>query len=142
MTNHTQQYRLADASDQRRLRELSDRDAEDVADVSGELGLARFLAERGATTNPSLCNALLSSIAKLSIAAERHAVATNELLARPALMGFVREIVAAVCAELQQLPDSELHIENVARRIDTAFVELKNTPEQKPKLLSYEGNRP
>jgi hypothetical protein len=142
MTNHTQQYHLTEEADQKRLAELSDRDAESVSDVSGELGLARFLAERCATTNPGLCNALLSTIAKLSIAAERHAVATSELLARPALRAFVQEMVAAVCDELQQLPDSKLHIENICRRIDAALVAAKNEPEQTPKLLAYEGNRP
>jgi len=142
MSDHTRNYRLAEAADQKRLEELSDRDAESVSDVSGELGLARFLAERCALTNPGLCNAILGNIAKLSIAAERHAVATSELLARPALRAFVQEIVAAVCEELQQLPDSELHIENVCRRIDAALAQTKNEPEEKPKLLCYEGNRP
>jgi len=142
MTSHTQQYRLAEEADQKRLEELSDRDAESVSDVSGELGLARFLAERCATTNPGLCNALLSTIAKLSIAAERHAVATSELLARPALRAFVAEMVAAVCDELNQLPNGETLIENICRRIDAALVSAKNQPEQFPRLLTHEGNRP
>ncbi len=142
MTNHTQQYRFAEEADQKRLEELSDRDAETVSDVSGELGLARFLAERCATTNPSLCNAVLSTIARLSIAAEHHAVATSELLARPALKAFVAEMVAAVCDELNQLPTGEVLIENIAKRIDAAFVQLKNEAEPTPRLLSYEGNRP
>ena len=34
-----QQYRLSGESEQRRLEELSDRDAESVSDVSGEIGL-------------------------------------------------------------------------------------------------------
>jgi hypothetical protein len=140
MTNHAQQYRLAEAADQRRLEELSDRDAESVSDVSDEIGLARFLAERCALTNPALCNAILGTIAKLSVAAQHHAEATSELLARPALRAFVQKVVAAVCEELQQLPDPELHIENVCRRIDAAFAEAKNEPEQAPKLLTYEGN--
>ena len=36
--NHAQQYRLSGAAEQRRLEELSDRDAESVSDVSGEIG--------------------------------------------------------------------------------------------------------
>ncbi len=134
-----QQYRLSGESEQRRLEELSDRDAESVSDVSGEIGLARFLAERCALTNPGLCGALLSVIAKLSVAAERHAEASSQLLARPALRAFVQEVIAAVSEELRQLPDPELHIENVCRRIDHAFVEAKNEPEQ-PKLLTYESH--
>ena len=135
--NHAQHYRLTGAAEQRRLEELSDRDAESVSDVSGEIGLARFLAERCALTTPGLCAAILSVIAKLSIAAERHAEASSQLLARPALRAFVKEVIAAISEELQQLPDPELHIENVCRRIDAAFVEAKNEPEQ-PKLLNYE----
>ena len=142
MTNHTQQYRLATEADQTRLEELSDRDAQNVSDVSGELGLARFLAERCATTNPGLCAAILSVIGKLSIAAERHAVATSELLARPALRAFLQETIAIVCEELQTLPDPELHIDNIARRFDAALAKVKNEPEEAPKLLCYEGNRP
>ena len=135
--NHAQQYRVSGETEQRRLEELSDRDAESVSDVSGEIGLARFLAERCALTTPGLCAAILSVIAKLSIAAERHAEASSQLLARPALRAFVKEVIAAICEELQLLPDPELHIENVCRRIDAAFAEAKNEPEQ-PKLLTYE----
>jgi hypothetical protein len=142
MTNHTQQYRLTEEAEQRRLEELSDRDAESVSDVSGEIGLARLLAERCALTNPALCNAILGNIAKLSVAAQRHAEATSELLARPALRAFVQKVVAAVCDELQQLPNPELHVENVCRRIDAAFTEAKNEPEQTPKLLTYERHAP
>jgi hypothetical protein len=142
MTNHTQQYHLTEESDQKRLAELSNRDAESVSDISSELGLARFLAERCALTNPALCNAILGNIAKLSIAAERHAVATSELLARPALRAFVAEMVAAVCDELNHLPNGEVLIENIAKRIDAAFVQLKNESEQTPRLLTYEANRP
>ncbi|HQI29261.1 MAG TPA: hypothetical protein PLT20_14340 [Sedimentisphaerales bacterium] len=142
MTSHTQQYRLAEEADQKRLEELSDRDAESVGDVRGELGLARFLAEKCALTSPALCNAILGNIAKLSIAAERHAVATSELLARPALRAFVAEVVAAVCDELNQLPNGEALIENIAKRIDAAFVKLKNEPKQTPRLLTYDGNHP
>ena len=138
MSSHAQQYRLSGAAEQQRLEELSDRDAESVSDVSGEIGLARFLAERSAPTNPGLCAAILGVIAKLSVAAEHHAEATSQLLARPALRAFVQEVIAAICEELQQLPDPELHIENVCRRIDTAFVEAKNEPEQ-PKLLTYDA---
>ena len=137
MSTHAQQYRLAGEAEQRRLEELSERDAENVSNVSGEIGLARFLAERCALTNPGLCAAILGVIGKLSIAAERHAEATSQLLARPALRAFVQEVIAAICEELQQLPDPELHIENVCRRIDAAFVEAKNEPEQ-TKLLTYE----
>jgi hypothetical protein len=142
MTNHAKQYRLTEVAGQRRLEELSERDAQSVSDVSGEIGLARFLAERCALTNPALCNAILSTIAKLSAAAQHHARSTSELLARPALRAFVQKVVAAVCEELQQLPDSELHIENVCARIDAAFAEAKNEPEQTPKLLTYERNDP
>ena len=139
MTDHTQQYHLTEEADQRRLDELSDRDAESVSDVSGELGLARFLAERCALTNPGLCNAILGNIAKLSVAAERHAEASSELLARPALRTFMQKVVAAVCDELRQLPDYELHVENVVKRIDAAFAEAKN--EEEPKRLLLEGPR-
>jgi len=138
MTNHAQKYHLTEESQQRRLEELSDRDAESVSDVSGEIGLARFLAERCALTNPGLCNAILANIGKLAIAAQRHAVATSELLARPALRAFVQEVVAAVCDELQQLPDYELHIDNILKRLDAAFAEAKNEPEHMPKLLTVE----
>ena len=97
--NHAQQYRLSDEAAQLRLGELSDRDAESVSDVSGEIGLARFLAERCALTTPGLCAAILSVIAKLSIAAERHAEASSELLARPALRAFVQKVIVAICEE-------------------------------------------
>jgi hypothetical protein len=137
LNNHAKQYRLAEEAEQRRLEELSDRDAESVSDVSGEIGLARYLAERCALTNPGLCNAILGNIAKLSVAAQRHAEASSELLARPALRGFVQKVVAAICDELNQLPDGETHIENICRRIDAAFAEAKNEPEQTPKLLTY-----
>jgi len=140
MTNHAQQYRLAEAAEQRRLEELSERDAENVSDVSGEIGLARFLAERCALANPALCNAILGTIAKLSVAAQRHAQSTSELLARPALRAFVQKVVEVVCDELNQLPDPEFHIENVCRRIDAAFEETRNEPEQAPKLLTVEQN--
>ena len=139
MTPHTKNYRLVAEADQRRLDELSDRDAENVSDLSGELGLARLLAERCALTNPGLCNAILGNIAKLSVAAERHAEASSELLARPALRTFMQKVVAAVCDELRQLPDYELHVENVVKRIDAAFAEAKN--EAEPKRLLLEGPR-
>jgi hypothetical protein len=142
MTNHTQRYRLIEETEQRRLEEISDRDAESVSDVSGEIGLARLLAERCALTNPALCNAILGNIAKLSLAAQRHGEATSELLARPALRAFVEKVIAAICEELRLLPDPELHIENVCRRIDAAFAEAKNDPEQTPKLLTYERQVP
>ena len=138
MTDHSQQYRLVQQEDQERLDELSDRDADSVSDVSGELALARFLAERCALTNPGLCNAILGNIAKLSVAAQRHAVATSELLSRPALRAFMQEIIAVVCEELQQLPDPELHIENVARRFDAAMAKVRNESEQTPPLLTHE----
>jgi hypothetical protein len=139
MTPHTKNYRLVAEADQRRLDELSDRDAENVSDLSGELGLARLLAERCALTNPGLCNAILGNIAMLSVAAERHAEASSELLARPALRTFMQKVVAAVCDELRQLPDYELHVENVVKRIDAAFAEAKN--EEEPKRLLLEGPR-
>ena len=142
MSNHAQQYHLVEAADQARLAELSDRDAESVSDLSSELGLARFLAERCALSNPGLCNAILGNIAKLSTAAQHHAEASSELLARPALRAFVQKVVAAVCDELRQLPDYELHVENVCRRIDAAFAEAKNEPDQTPKLLTYERQVP
>lgn len=142
MTDHTRNYRLAEEADQKRLEELSDRDAESVSDVSGELGLARFLAERCATTNPGLCNAILSTIAKLSMAAERHGVATSELLARPALWKFTQELIAIVCDELRPLPNGEAIIENICQRLDSAFAAVKNEAEEKPKLLSYERTGP
>jgi len=138
MTNHTQQYRLVEAADQRRLEELSDRDAQSVSDVSAEIGLARFLAERCALSNPALCNSILGNIAKLSAAAQRHAQSTGELLARPALRAFAQQVVDAVCEELQQLPNYEVHIDNICRRIDAAFAKTKNNPEESPKLLTCE----
>jgi hypothetical protein len=140
MSNHSQQYRLAEEANQKRLEELSDRDAQSVSDVSAEIGLARFLAERCALTNPALCNSILGNIAKLSVAAQRHAESTSELLARPALRAFVQQVVDAVCDELQQLPDYELHVDNILKRIDAAFAEAKNEPQETPKLLTYEGN--
>jgi hypothetical protein len=142
MSGHTKNYRLREEADQRRLEELSDRDAQSVSDVSGEIGLARFLAERCALTNPGLCAAILGVIAKLSVAAQRHAQSTSELLARPALRAFVQKVVAAVCEELQQLPDYEIHVENVCRRIDAAFAETRNEPEDAPKLLTCERQQP
>jgi len=138
MSSDTQRYRLVEEADQKRLEELSDRDAESVSDVTGELGLARFLAERCALTNPALCNAILGNIAKLSVAAQRHAESTGELMARPALRAFVQEIVAAVCDEFHQLPDYELHVDNILKRIDAAFAEAKNEPQETPKLLTFE----
>ena len=138
MTSHERKYRLAEAADQHRLEELSDRDAQSVSDVSGEIGLARFLAEKCALTNPGLCNAILGNIAKLSVAAQRHAVATDELLARPALRAFMQEIIAAVCEELQKLPNADVIIENIARRLDAAMAQVKNEPEETPKLLTHE----
>lgn len=138
MSAHARSYRLTEEAAQRRLEELSDVDAEHLMDVSNELGLARLLAERSALTNPALCNSILSTISKLAIAAERHAIATDELLACPALQNFVREIIAAVCEEVQKLPGGELVIENIARRLDAAFVEVKNEPEQTPRLLTHQ----
>jgi len=138
MSHHAQQYHLAEAADQKRLVELSDRDAESVSDVSLEIGLARFLAERCALTNPGLCNAILGNIARLSVAAQRHAEASSELLARPALRAFVEQVVAAVCEELRPLPDYELHVENIVKRLNVAFAETKNEPQEAAKLLTYE----
>ena len=138
MSAHARSYCLAEEAAQRRLEELSDVDAANIADVSGELCLARLLAERCALTNPGLCNAILGNIAKLSVAAQRHAIATNELLARPALRAFMQEIIAAVCEELQKLPNAEVIIENIARRLDAAMAKVKNEPEETPKLLTHE----
>ena len=138
MTPHARNYRLTEETAQRRLEEFCDVDAEHLADVSNELGLARLLAERCALTNPALCNAILGSIAKLSVAAQRYAVSTNELLARPALRAFVQETIAAVCEEVQKLPNSEVIIENIARRLDVAMAKVKNEPEETPKLLTHE----
>jgi len=138
MSAHANTYRLAEEAAQRRLEELTDVDAGNISDVSPEIGLARLLAERCALTNPGLCNAILGNIAKLSVAAQRHAIATNELLARPALRAFMQEIIAAVCEELQKLPNAEVIIENIARRLDAAMAEVKNEPEETPKLLTHE----
>ena len=138
MSVHANTYRLAEEAAQRRLEELTDVDADNISDVSPEIGLARLLAERSALTNPGLCNAILGNIAKLSVAAQRHAIATNELLARPALRAFMQEIIAAVCEELQKLPNAEVIIENIARRLDAAMAEVKNEPEETPKLLTHE----
>ncbi len=137
-TKQAQQYRLADELAQKRLVELSSRDAESISDVSGELGLARLLAERSALTNPTLCATLLNVIVRLSLAAEHHAIASNELLGRRALRVFMQEIIAVVCEEIRQLPDADLHIDNIARRFDTAFINAKNEHEQTPKLLTYD----
>ena len=138
MSAHANTYRLAEETAQRRLEELTDVDAGNISDVSPEIGLARLLAERCALTNPGLCNAILGNIAKLSVAAQRHAIATNELLARPALRAFMQEIIAAVCEELQKLPNAEVIIENIARRLDAAMAKVKNEPEETPKLLTHE----
>ena len=138
MSAHARSYHLAEEAAQRRLEELSDVDAENVSDVSGELALARFLAERCALSNPALCNAILGNIAKLAIAAQRYAVTSNELLSRPALMAFTREIIAVVCEEVRQLPGSDTILDNIARRFDTAFAKVKNEPEQTPPLLTHE----
>ena len=135
MTDHAQQYRLTQEADQRRLEELTNRDPQDLSDVAGELGLARFLAERCALSNPSLCSNILGSIAKLALAAERHAQATNELLARPALRAFMQEMIAVVCEEVQKLPNADVIIDNIARRLDAAYVNAKNEPDKAPTLL-------
>jgi GMP synthase PP-ATPase subunit len=138
MSAHARSYHLAEEAAQRRLEELSDVDAENISDVAGELGLARLLAERCALTNPGLCNAILGNIAKLSVAAQRHAIATNELLSRPALFAFTREIIAVVCEEVRRLPDSDAIIDAIARRLDAAMAKVKNEPDQTPRLLTHE----
>ena len=74
---------------ERRLEELSDVDAENVSDVSGELALARFLAERCALSNPALCNAILGNIAKLAIAAQRYLAGGVALLDAPAALAWL-----------------------------------------------------
>ena len=70
--------------------------------------------------------------------AQRYAVTSNELLSRPALMAFTREIIAVVCEEVRQLPGSDTILDNIARRFDTAFAKVKNEPEQTPPLLTHE----
>lgn len=137
MTPHTRNHRLAEEADQRRLEKLSDRDSEAVSDVSGELGLARFLAERCAVSSPGLCNSILSTISKLAIAAQHHAVANNELLARPALWKFTQEMIAIVCDELRPLPNGDAIIENICQRLDSTFAAVRNEPQQ-VRLLTHE----
>ena len=90
-SGHARSYHLADKEAQKRLEELSGRDPETISDVAGELGLARLLAERCALRNPALCNAILATIGKLAIAAQRHAIASSELLSRPALLRAPQE---------------------------------------------------
>ena len=85
-----------------------------------------------------MCNAVLGNIAKLSVAAQRYAVASSELLSRPALLAFTREIIAVVCEEVRQLPGSDAILDNIARRFDDAFAKVKNAPEQTPPLLTHE----
>ena len=55
-----------DEAEQRRLNELTDRGHESVADLTHEIGMCRFLVEK-ASASPALCNALLSTCAKLCV---------------------------------------------------------------------------
>ena len=138
MSAHARSYRLAEEAAQKRLEELSDVDAENISDVSNELALARLLAERCALTSPALCNNILANIGKLAIAAQRYAIASNELLSRPAMLAFTREIIAVVCAEVRRLPDSDAIIDNIVRRLDAAMAQVRNEPDQTPPLLTHE----
>jgi len=138
MSAHARSYHLAEEAAQRRLEELSDVDAENVSDVSGELALARFLAERCRALEPALCNAILGNIAKLAIAAQRYAVTSNELLSRPALMAFTREIIAVVCEEVRQLPVPTRSSTTSPGGSTPPSPKVKNEPEQTPPLLTHE----
>ena len=124
MTNHTQQYRLSEAVDQKRLEELSDRDAQSVSDVSGEIGLARFLAERSATTNPGLCAAILNVISQIVDCGRAPRRSHERTAGAGRRFGrSCRRSSPSYARSCNSCPIRELHIENIARRIDAAFAE-------------------
>ena len=56
---------------------------------------------------------LLTTIGRLAIAAQHHAIASRQLLERPAMLKFTREIVAAVVEEIRPLPDSEAILDRI-----------------------------
>jgi len=140
MTNHTQQYQLAGEVEQHRLDELTQRDHGSVADLTHEIGMCRFLVERN-SSNPALCNALLSTCAKLCASHQLAMERAAETLPRDLVLRIARAVCDAVAIEFSDLPEWEDRWERALGRIDSVFDQVAR-PEQTPLLLKGPDNDP
>ena len=104
MTADQRNYRLGDEAEQRRLDELTDRGHESVADLTHEIGMCRFLIER-ASASPALCNALLSTCAKLCV---------SHQLAMPEPITY-EEFRRMLCNMLANALDRQLSLRKASR---------------------------
>ena len=123
MTDHTQQYQLTSEVEQRRLDELTQRDHGSVANLTQEIGMCRFLVERN-LSNPSLCNALLSTCAKLCASHQMAMERAGITLPRETILKICMGVVKLVAEEFCDLPGSQERLDRAINRIDTVFAEL------------------
>jgi hypothetical protein len=138
MTDHTQQYQLAAEEEQRRLDELTKRDHGSVADLTHEIGMCRFLVERN-SSNPSLCNALLSTCAKLCASHQLAMERAGTTLPRETILRICMGVVKLVAEEFCDLPESQERLDRAINRIDAVFAELVQPPPEPLRITDQSG---
>jgi len=139
MTSHERNYRLADATEQRRLNELTDSGHESVADLTNEIGMCRFLIEKSAT-NPPLCAVLLSTCAKLCVGHQLAMERAGKTLPKETVMRICLGVAKLVAEEFSDLSGADERLDRAADRIDIAFAELA-APQTQPQPLRLSDER-
>jgi hypothetical protein len=112
--------------------------------LEAELALARSLCERAANAgHHALAANLLATISKLSAATTAQKIRLGELLEKEAAFRLVKELVDLVTNVIRdRFPGWEDALEQLANQMDVAVEDTTNEPEQKPRLLTHEGNHP
>ena len=123
MTADQRNYRLGDEAEQRRLNELTDRGHESVADLTHEIGMCRFLIER-ASASPALCNALLSTCAKLCVSHQLAMERAGTTLPKETILRICLKVAKLVSEEFSDMAGSQERLDRAIGKIDTVFVEL------------------
>jgi hypothetical protein len=130
MTADQRNYRLGDEAEQRRLDELTDRGHESVADLTHEIGMCRFLIER-ASASPALCNALLSTCAKLCVSHQLAMERAGTTLPKETILRICLKVAKLVSEEFSDMAGSQERLDRAIGKIDTVFVELAE-PQTQP----------
>jgi hypothetical protein len=120
-------YQLSESEAQERLDEMSSGDA----DLSADLGLARYLAECAASKSPHLATALLQTVARIANQHFERQTASGEMLHRSAVVDTAEEIVRIFCKHFRDLPEFNERIDAVAAEI-LSTVEGATNPKKLP----------
>lgn len=143
MSAHVRNYHLVEESDQQRLNELTDRGHESVADLTHEIGMCRFLVEKTAGS-AALCNALLSTCAKLCVSHQLAMERSGTTLPKETVLRICLGVAKLVSEEFSDLPGSQERLDRAIDRIGTVFAELvepQTQPQPQPLRITDERGK-